>query len=365
MLALPQLVAEHTHFEKKRRGVDAAPDFLEIGRRRARRRVDDFQKAAFELVEHGGHRMLAGIRCILTVEAAGDDQILGPALFRRDVLAGGRVHDVGEYSLGAIEVVGHRCQQDSLACVVSARAWKALGGLSGGSESGRRRAVRRRPPSACHKGRHQQDGKGSDRGEPLDSEPDAPPRDFLFRKPMTDALPDLQAVLVAAFRRFWSGDEPQRPGQRAIVSCAALALIQVDFDVRAAAALAVVMEDQILFGVVLHDSPRSGSRAVRSFRTARKTLCFVALVPSPSVLPISAIDRPSWCRSVNAARSSGVRSVIAVATVRSMRALAASRSGSGDSLCGCSSSAMSSMLAWSWRERRDRIRSTEQFATMR
>jgi hypothetical protein len=36
-----------------------------------------------------------------------------------------------------------------------------------------------------------------------------------------------------------------------------------------------------------------GASAARSFRTARKTLCLAALVLSPRVLLISAIDRPS------------------------------------------------------------------------
>ena len=52
------------------------------------------------------------------------------------------------------------------------------------------------------------------------------------------------------------------------------------------------MKDQVFFRVVLHDSPRIGASAARSFLTARNTLCLAALVLSPSVWLISAIDRP-------------------------------------------------------------------------
>src|SRR5262249_56046222 len=108
------------------------------------------------------------------------------------------------------------------------------------------------------------------------SEADGPRGKFLVGEPVTNALPDFEAVLVAAFRSLGCFDEPQRSCQCPICRCAPLALIEMDVDVFAAAALVVVMEDQIFFGVVLHDSPRSGSSADRSFRTARKTLCLVA-----------------------------------------------------------------------------------------
>ena len=153
--------------------------------------------------------------------------------------------------------------------------------------------IRRRPrPTGDERGQ-QQDGERSGRRQPIRPEPHAPPRDFLLRQTVTNALPDLEAILIAAFRRVGCCDEPECPRQLAICGGAGLAPVEMDLDVGAAPALVVVVEDQVLFGVVLHDSPRNGSSAVRSFRTARKTLCFVALAPSPSVLPISAIDRPS------------------------------------------------------------------------
>jgi hypothetical protein len=64
-------------------------------------------------------------------------------------------------------------------------------------------------------------------------------------------------------------------------------------DLGARRAFAVVIENQIVFFAMGHDSPRNGSSAIRSFFTARKTLCLAALMPRPSVLLISSIDRPS------------------------------------------------------------------------
>jgi hypothetical protein len=42
-----------------------------------------------------------------------------------------------------------------------------------------------------------------------------------------------------------------------------------------------------------HDSLRNGASASRSFLTARNTLCFAALVLTPSVLLISSMLWPS------------------------------------------------------------------------
>src|SRR5262245_21597658 len=148
MLALPQLVAKHAYFEQKRCGVDATPDLVEIGRRRARRRVDDFKKAAFELVEHQSHRVLAGIRGVLPVEAARDDQILGPLLFRGDVLTGGCVHDVGEHALRPIEVVRYRRQQDPVARILIDRTGRTRLRRDGCDRSCLRAVRCRRPPPA-------------------------------------------------------------------------------------------------------------------------------------------------------------------------------------------------------------------------
>ena len=58
----------------------------------------------------------------------------------------------------------------------------------------------------------------------------------------------------------------------------------------------------------------NGCSSRRIFRTARKMLCFVALVFSPSIRAISSIDSPSKWRSVKAARSISVSSAIAPAS---------------------------------------------------
>src|SRR5437660_5310250 len=83
-LSPPELVAEHADFEQQRCRVDAAPELAETGGRRARRRVRDFEQAAFELVEHDGDGLLARIDRVLAVKTAGGDEILGPALFDGD-----------------------------------------------------------------------------------------------------------------------------------------------------------------------------------------------------------------------------------------------------------------------------------------
>ena len=57
----------------------------------------------------------------------------------------------------------------------------------------------------------------------------------------------------------------------------------------------------------------NGWSSRRIFRTARKMLCLVAEVFSPSFPPISPIDSPSKWRSVNVARSISVSSAIAPA----------------------------------------------------
>ena len=113
----------------------------------------------------------------------------------------------------------------------------------------------------------------------------------------------------------------------------------------------------------------NGSSAARIFRTARKMLCLVALVRRLSVCPISSIDMPSKCRSVNAARSIGLSRSIASTTRSWISALSASRSGSlGPPPCvvtaGASVSSDSASCASS-RRGRARIRSIEQLTVIR
>src|SRR4029079_775846 len=95
------------------------------------------------------------------------------------------------------------------------------------------------------------------------------------------------------------------------------------------AVLIVVMQDQLVVGEVIHWLTPCAASARRSFRTARKMCCLAALFPMPTVSEISAIDRPSKCRSANVTRSSGLIPSIAAATSLRQSALAARRSGSG------------------------------------
>src|SRR4029434_242507 len=96
------------------------------------------------------------------------------------------------------------------------------------------------------------------------------------------------------------------------------------------AVLIVVMQDQFVVGEVVHRLTPCAASARRSFRTARKICCLAALFPMPTASAISAIGRPSKCRSANVTRSSGLIHSIAPATSRRQSALAARRSGSGD-----------------------------------
>ena len=60
---------------------------FEIRRADPRRAVHDFEQAAFEVVEHRGHRLLAGLQGVLPIQPAGRQQIVRPALRARDVAA--------------------------------------------------------------------------------------------------------------------------------------------------------------------------------------------------------------------------------------------------------------------------------------
>src|SRR6478672_3217505 len=125
-LAIPELVAHHTNFEEERRRIDPPADLFQIRRADPRRAVHDFEQAAFEVIEHRGHRLLACLDGILAIETAGGQQIVGPALRGRDVAAIRRVHDVPQHALGSIEVIGNRGQENPL---TSLRAIAVGGGV--------------------------------------------------------------------------------------------------------------------------------------------------------------------------------------------------------------------------------------------
>ena len=71
---------------------------------------------------------------------------------------------------------------------------------------------------------------------------------------MPDALPDLEAVLITALGDVGRGNHLERAGNLAIARRARCALVEVALDVRAAASFAVVIERQLVFAVMLHDS---------------------------------------------------------------------------------------------------------------
>src|SRR5437763_4903292 len=113
-VALTQFVAEHPDLEEQRRRIDASPNLFQIGRADVRRAVHDLDEASLEIVEHGGHRLLARIDRILPVEPARRQQIVRPRLLGRDIAPIGCVNDVDEQPFRSIEMVRDRRQQDAV-----------------------------------------------------------------------------------------------------------------------------------------------------------------------------------------------------------------------------------------------------------
>src|SRR6185369_1237190 len=147
-----------------------------------------------------------------------------------------------------------------------------------------------------------------------------------------EAVPDLLGV---AFRHRERVDEREHAAERGVLR----ATFGAGIEMRRRIDVAIVMADQFFVVQVLHGFDlTNGSRASRSFRTARKIVCFVALTWMPSVLPISSTGIPSKWRSTNAVRSLSLRRFIAAATCCCSSALSAMRSGSGASELGSSTS---------------------------
>src|SRR5262249_23927024 len=141
---------------------------------------------------------------------------------------------------------------------------------------------------------HQQQRRRGGEADAIGAEQRRPPGCVLLGQLVADTLPHFETVLIAALGYLGRGDHRERARDLAIQRGARRAAVEVPLDVRAPTPFAIVVERQVVFGVVLHDSTlRSGASATRSFFTARNTLCFAALVPSPSAAEISSIDRPS------------------------------------------------------------------------
>src|SRR5204863_10161357 len=163
------------------------------------------------------------------------------------------------------------------------------------------------------------------RGDPLMPQDPADERDGQHRRggesdlPVAEApalaaelpselRPDLLRVAFTALRDGHGVDERQDAAQRFELRAALGAGGEVLLDLRGGVAVVVVMQDELFFGQVLHGFVLDccftrGSSDSRSFRTARKMVCFAAFTWMPSVLPISSTGIPSKWRRTNAVRS--------------------------------------------------------------
>src|SRR3989449_6247756 len=219
------------------------------------------------------------------------------------------------------------------------------------------------------------------------------PYTTLFRSPVeslpliqlwADSLPHAAAVGGIALGNWSSLDGGEDALERLIALTAGIAGGEMALDCGALVGfghVAVVIRDKLFFIWVRHwfglgarlaatfgFTWTKGSRARRSFCTARKTLFLVALVRKPNARPISSMDWPSKCLSRNAARSVGLRAPSAFATWRPSSALSNSRSGAGSGLGNSRTVSEPSGVSESRRsasERRLRIKSSEQFTPMR
>ena len=97
-------------------------------------------------------------------------------------------------------MVGHRRKENPLAALVVGRRRRRR--RRGDRRHRRCRSVGRRPPASRDERGEQQHGERAGQCQPIGAEPGAPPRHLLLGQLMPDALPDLEAVLVAAVRRF-------------------------------------------------------------------------------------------------------------------------------------------------------------------
>ena len=94
--------------------------------------------------------------------------------------------------------------------------------------------------------------------------------------------------------RIFSRQKRVRHQQAFEAGAAVCAGEEMGFDRCGIGGLAVVVKDELIFVQVFHRRELiRGSSATRIFRTARKILCFAALVWSPRTCPTSSMDIPS------------------------------------------------------------------------
>ena len=146
---------------------------------------------------------------------------------------------------------------------------------------------------------------GFERGQRVAAIPAAEPRQAPWlrgrRQHLPDALPHLEPVALVARWRLDRPDEPERARQLAVLGGACRALLEMPIDACGVSRLIVEAKNQFLVRQMSRHAhstttlvvSRSGSRRARSFRTARKTPCFAALVPTSRMRQISLMDRPS------------------------------------------------------------------------
>src|SRR5215469_3501491 len=127
---------------------------------------------------------------------------------------------------------------------------------------------------------------------------------------MINSAPDLSAIVFSAHWRLRQRNGRERPLEILKICLARGAFPDVLRDSRAA--LAVIVQDQIVLRKVLHPvNLRAGARNFRIFLTARNRLWRAAPERTLSAAAISSIECPSTWRSTNAMRSTPVSACIA------------------------------------------------------
>src|SRR5580658_4358713 len=124
--------------------------------------------------------------------------------------------------------------------------------------------------------------------------PEKPPGQA--RRPLrqTQAAPYLRAISGVALRYRRGVHHVEHALQTGILGAAGFAGVQMRAHPGRAVAFAVVIQDELFFGQVIHDAELTkGSSARRSFWTARKMLCLAALGCTPRVRPMSSMHMPS------------------------------------------------------------------------
>ena len=269
-------------------------------------------------------RGVAGGERGLPIEAVGRHELFGAGALARDVhrvlIVG--THQLDEHHLRALEVIAEIDEQDALAEIAGAR-----------------RAVRRtRQQTSGHERRADEQHDGGDPGEAAgrQQEPGRPPaaraleirleprptrcarnapaaRDPRARSRRRPRAPAAAAAGCRGTPRTTSGASPRAPrrspsARRSSEERARLLSGAWSWPCRCPCDPCCPSVYPCCFLSVA----TNGSSAARILRTARKMLCLVAFVLSPSDRLMSSIEWPSKCRSTKAARSRWLSADIAV-----------------------------------------------------